>query len=221
MINLIEEKVNRGHTPENPVIKGRSVFNGRVQRGLYTKEETASPTVSQNAFLLTSIVDAIEDRDVAVTDVKGAYLNARMEEEVLMKITGPEVDLFCEIDQTLASFVVYEKGKKVLYVQLDKALYGCVQSALLWYELYASTLKDMGFELNPYDLCVANADIEGKQCTIVWYVDDNKISHANPKLIDEVIAKIEGKFGKMSQTRGDKHDFLGMQIVFKDGKVQI
>jgi hypothetical protein len=30
MINLIEEKVNRGHTPENPVIKGRSVFNGRA-----------------------------------------------------------------------------------------------------------------------------------------------------------------------------------------------
>ena len=221
MINLIEEKVNRGHTPENPVIKGRSVFNGRVQRGLYTKEETASPTVSQDAFLLTSIVDAIEGRDVAVTDVKGAYLNARMEEEVLMKITGPEVDLFCEIDQTLASFVVYEKGKKVLYVQLDKALYGCVQSALLWYELYASTLKDMGFELNPYDLCVANADIEGKQCTIVWYVDDNKISHENPKVIDEVIEKIESKFGKMSQTRGDKHDFLGMQVIFKDGKVQI
>jgi len=50
MINLIEEKVNRGHTDENPVLKGRSVFNGRVQRGLYTKEETASPTVSQDAF---------------------------------------------------------------------------------------------------------------------------------------------------------------------------
>jgi len=31
MINLIEEKVNRGHTDENPVIKGRSVFNGHVQ----------------------------------------------------------------------------------------------------------------------------------------------------------------------------------------------
>ena len=32
MINLIEEKVNHGHTDENPVLKGRSVFNGRVQR---------------------------------------------------------------------------------------------------------------------------------------------------------------------------------------------
>ena len=93
-----------------------------------------------------------------------------------MKIIGPEVDLFCNIDPTLADFVAYEKGKKVLYVQLDKALYGCVQSALLWYELYSSTLTDMGFELNPYDLCVANAELEGKQCTICWYVDDNKIS---------------------------------------------
>ena len=50
MINLTEENINRGHIPENPVIKGRSVFNGRVQRGLYTKEVTASPTVSQDAF---------------------------------------------------------------------------------------------------------------------------------------------------------------------------
>ncbi len=50
MINLIEEKVNRGHTREDPVIKGRSVFNGRVQRGLYSKKDTASPTISQDAF---------------------------------------------------------------------------------------------------------------------------------------------------------------------------
>ncbi len=221
MINMIEEKINRGHTEENPVIKGRSVFNGRVQRGLYTKEETASPTVSQDAFFLTSLVDVKEGRDVAVTDIKGAYLNARMKDVVYMKITGPEVDLFCQIDPSLKVFVTYEKGKKVLYVQLDKALYGCVQSALLWYDLYATTLKDMGFELNPYDLCVGNAMIEGTQCTVCWYVDDNKISHINPKVIDDVIVKIEKKFGTMSKTRGENHDFLGMEIKFKKNKLTI
>ena len=63
-------------------------FNGRVQRGLYSKEETASPTVSQDAFYLTSIVDAIEERDKAITDIKGAYLNAKMKDEVHMKIVG-------------------------------------------------------------------------------------------------------------------------------------
>ena len=115
---------------------------------------------------MTSIIDAIEERDVAITDVKGAYLNAKMKGEVLMKITGKEVDLFCLLDPSLEEFVAIENGKRVLYVQLDKALYGCVQSALLWYELYSSTLQDMGFELNPCDMCVANAIIEGKQCTI-------------------------------------------------------
>ena len=66
MISIIEEKTNRGHTPENPVIKRRSVFNGRVQRGLYTKEQTASPTVSQDSFFLTSIIDAIENSAVEI-----------------------------------------------------------------------------------------------------------------------------------------------------------
>ena len=78
------------------------------------------------------------------------------------------MDLFCEIDLSFEQFVTIEKGKRVLYVQLDKALYGCVQSALLWYELHSSTLKHMGFTLNPYDLCVVNAQIENKQCTILW-----------------------------------------------------
>ena len=144
-----------------------------------------------------------------------------MKDDVHMKIIGREVELFCEIEPNLTQYITIENGKKVLYVKLDKALYGCVQSALLWYELYSETLQGMGFELNPYDLCVANANIEGKQCTILWYVDDNKISHMDPKVVDKVIKKIESKFGKMKQTRGDKHDFLGMSIHFKKNKIEI
>jgi len=221
MINLIEEKVNRGHTRDNPVIKGRSVFNGRVQRGLYSKEDTASPTISQDAFFLTSLVDAIEKRKTAITDIKGAYLNAKMKDEVLMKIIGEEVKLFCELDPSLEQFVTKEKNKDVLYVQLVRALNGCVQSALLWYELYSTTLKEIGFELNPYDLCVANTTIKGKQCTICWYVDDNKISHEDQEVVDSVIKKIETKFGSMSKTLGDEHEFLGMDIQFKNKKVTV
>ena len=105
-----------------------------------------------------------------------------------MKIIGQEVDLFCEIGPNFKQFVTYYKGKKVLYVQLDKALNGCVQSALLWYELYSTTLKDMSFKINPRDPCVANCMIGGKQCTVVWYMDNNKISYFDPKVIDNVIA---------------------------------
>ena len=35
----------------------------------------------------------------------------------------------------------------------------------------------MGFVINPYDMCVASKTINGKQCTIVWYVDDLKVSY--------------------------------------------
>jgi hypothetical protein len=50
MFNIIEEKINRGHTDENPVlIKGRSCFDGRGQHCyMYTKEETASPRRQPN-----------------------------------------------------------------------------------------------------------------------------------------------------------------------------
>ncbi|CAJ1959903.1 unnamed protein product [Cylindrotheca closterium] len=221
MINLIEEKINRGHTDENPVLRARSVFNGRVQRGIYTKDETASPTVDQDSLFITCIVDAIEGRFKATSDVRGAYLNAKMKDRVIMRISGPEVDIFCDLDPSLREFVTVVKGKKVLYVQLDRALYGCVKSSMLWYELYSETLMDMGFKLNPYDLCVANCDIDGKQCTICWYVDDNKISHMKLEVVKDIIRKIEAKFGKMTNKFGEEHEFLGMKITYKDGKVEI
>ena len=221
MINLIEEKINRGHTEENPVLRARSVFNGKVQRGIYTKDQTASPTVDQDSLFMTCIVDAIEGRAKATSDVRGAYLNAKMKDRVIMRISGPEVDLFCGLDPTLEEFVITVKEKKVLYVQLDRALYGCVQSSILWYELYSTTLTDMGFKLNPYDLCVANSDIDGKQCTVCWYVDDNKISHVKLEVVEDIISKIEDKFGEMTKTYGDEHEFLGMNIKYEAGKVVI
>ena len=53
------------------------------------------------------------------------------EERVMMKITGVLVDLLCELDpHTYAPFVVYENGRKVLYVQVLRAIYGMLQSSL-------------------------------------------------------------------------------------------
>jgi hypothetical protein len=60
----------------------------------------------------------------------------------------------------------------------------------------------MGFELNPYDTCVANKTIDGKQCTIAWYVDNNKISHVDEQVVTGVIERIKERFGKMAVTRG-------------------
>jgi hypothetical protein len=197
-------------------IKGRTVADGRPQRKLYTKDETSSPTVSTDALMMSILIDAWERRDVATADVAGAYLHAELKDFTLLKLEGESVDIMCNVCAGYKKFVCYEHGKKVLYLQLLKALYGCVKSALLWYELFSGTLQEMGFELNPYDTCVANKMVDGKQCTIVWYVDDNKISHMDDKVVTDVIKKIEDKFGKMTVTRGKEHVFLGMNIDFHE-----
>ena len=79
-----------------------------------------------------------------------------------------------------------------------------IESALLWYELYVSVLEDMGFEINTYDMCVSNKIINGKQCTLTWYVDDNKVSHVEQTVVDEVIDKIEKRFPRITVTKGNE-----------------
>jgi len=74
----------------------------------------------------------------------------------------------------------------------------------------------MGCKLNPYDLCVANSQIKGKQCTVAWYVNDNKISHVDDTVVTDILEKLEAKFGKMTVTRGNYHVFLGMDITFNE-----
>jgi hypothetical protein len=54
----------------------------------------------------------------------------------------------------------------------------------------------MGFEVNPYDWCVANKTIDGKQCTIVWHVDNLKISHADPAVLEDIVTELNKSYGK-------------------------
>ncbi len=54
--------------------KARMVAGGNTQRGHVTKEESSSPTVSTEAVLLTSIVNAHKGRDVAVIDILNAFI---------------------------------------------------------------------------------------------------------------------------------------------------
>ena len=77
-------------------------------------------------------------------------------------------------------------------------------------------LEKEGFELNPYDPCVANKTIAGKQCTIMWYVDDCKISHVDEEVVLSVIHKLEDRFGKMSVNTGKRHKVVGMNITYED-----
>jgi hypothetical protein len=149
-----------------------------------------------------------------------------MNERVIMKITGVLVDLLVKMSpETYSRFVVYEKGKKVLYVQVIKALYGMLVASLLWYRKFKKDLEGIGFEFNPYDPCVANREVNGKQHTVRFHVDDLKSSHVDPKVNDEFykwLNDMYGTYGEVKSVRGDKHDYLGMTFDFSEkGKVKI
>ena len=116
-------------------VKGRGCADGRKQRAYITKEESTSPTISTEAVFLTAVVDAWENRKVAVLDVPGAFMQVEMDELVHVRFEGEMVDKLLEIDEDLyASYVTEEKGKKVMYVELLKALYGTLRAARLFWE---------------------------------------------------------------------------------------
>ena len=60
----------------------------------------------------------------------------------------------------------------------------------------------MGFVLNPYDTCVANKIINGKQCSIGYYVDDNISTHAEQRVLEDVVQMVEKEVGKSLSHEG-------------------
>ena len=64
-------------------------------------------------------------------DIPGAYLYAYMKDFTMIRFEGESVDILCRVNPEYEQYVVIENGKRVLYLKLVKALYGCVVSALL------------------------------------------------------------------------------------------
>jgi hypothetical protein len=177
--------------------------------------------------MLSCTIDAKEERDVGVVDLPAAFMQVRMKGErtVHMKLEGKMAELMVQIDPKMyRKYIQMENGRMVLYVELEKALYGTLTGAFLFWKKLSKQLIKWGFVLNPYDSCVANKIVDGKQCTILWHVDDLKISHVDPKVVDDVIELLKSEFGKeapLTISRGKVHEYLGMTIDFSvKGKVK-
>ena len=112
------------------------------------KEDSTSPSVTTESIFITSVINARENREVTIVDLPGAFLYAENDQDVIMFMRGRLAELMTMIaPQMYRKYVTIEKGQKVLYVKVQKSLYG--------------------FEVNPYDPCIANKVINGKQMTIL------------------------------------------------------
>ncbi len=141
---------------------------------------------------------------------------------VIICITGVIVDWLVKVaPKVYASYVATNsKGINSLLVECYNAIYGTMVAGLLYYRKFSSSLKNRGFTVNPYDPCVWNRVIVGKQMMICFHVDDCKISHLDPKVVNYTIAWLcdeyksifTGGSGMMKVARGKVHKYLGMTL---------
>jgi hypothetical protein len=137
------------------------VAGGNKQRGTIVKLDASSPTAALESVLLTAIIDAHEGCDVAVIDIPNAFFQTRLEDDAdkaIMRLRGKLAELMVKVAPEIYTkyILINSKGETVLYVRLLNALYGIMKAALLYYQRFVTDLKSIGFEINPYDPCVAN-----------------------------------------------------------------
>ncbi len=109
-------------------IKACKVAEGNKQRDFISKENASSPTVATESVLLTSLVDAQENCDVAIVDIPNAFIQTVMEnneDKVVMRIRGHMVDVLVKVAlRVYGPYVSTNKlGRKQLLVKCLIAIY--------------------------------------------------------------------------------------------------
>ena len=204
-------------------LKARLVANGKQQnRGEYNDSQISSPTAMLSSILMVAAIAGMERRNVVTLDVTGAYLNADMPEDaepVDMLLDPLLSQILCKHKPEYRRFL---RSDGSMAVQLTKALYGCIQSAKLWYDLLCDFLKGLGFVQNSQDECVWNKGRGRNQVTVALYVDDLLITSSSDEQLESVVESVEKKFNGVTVHRGKKQEYLGMQLDFSvTGQVSI
>ena len=194
-------------------LKARLVAGGHMQdRSEVLFEDVSSPTSALQHLLLVATIAAKEGRVVKTVDFTSAYLNADMSDKKILVELDPIMSaLLVTVD---SSYAPYLRKNGSMVVELQKALYGCIESAKRWYDLLASTLKNEGFQVNPHDECVFNKLVDGVQITIVVYVDDLFISCKDENIIKNLVGNLRSHFAELTVHDGITHSYLGMTFDF-------
>jgi hypothetical protein len=207
-------------------IKGRACVNRVPQRVYIPKEDVASPTVTAKLMFITSAIAASKKRHVWCFDVPSAFVNMNVDENVLMVLKGELAEMMVLIvPQIYCKHITMDKkGSPVLYVKLQKALYGLMRASLLFYRKLRKELEDFGFVVNPYNPCVANKDVgDGKQLTVIWHMDGLMASCMVDFELTRLLCHLANIYSpKLMMHKGKKHNYLGVDLEFQqDGRLNV
>ncbi|KAM2724743.1 hypothetical protein EV1_027531 [Malus domestica] len=136
--------------------KARLVAKGYRQREGIDYEETFSPVAMIKSIRILLAIAAYHDYEIWQMDVKTAFLNGYLEEELYM--TQPE------------GFV--SKSEKTKVCKLQRSIYGLKQASRSWNIRFDTEIKTFGFTQNEDDNCVYQKVVGDAVVFLVLYVDD-------------------------------------------------
>lgn len=147
--------------------KARLVAKGYRQKEGLDFFDTYSPVTRITSIRVLIAIAALHNLEIHQMDVKTAFLNGELEEEIYME--QPE------------GFVAPGNEKKVC--RLVKSLYGLKQAPKQWHEKFDKTMLSNGFKINECDKCVYIKNAPNEYVIICLYVDDMLIMGNNSKVI--------------------------------------
>ena len=134
----------------------------------------------------------------------------------IIKLIGVLVDILYEITSEHKA----KRGVKKYLLHCQSALYGKMVASMLYYCKFIKSFTSIGFDINPYDPCVATNVIDNSQMTICFNVDGWKLSHCKSKANDWMINCLRQEYesifedgsGNMSVIQGKVHEYPGMTL---------
>ncbi|KAK6147692.1 hypothetical protein DH2020_018604 [Rehmannia glutinosa] len=180
--------------------KARLVAKGYCQEEGIDFDETFAPVARLEAIRMFLAYAAQKNFIVYQMDVKRAFLNGLLEEEVYVE-QPPGFE-----QKTLGDNMY----------KLKKALYGLKQAPRAWYDTLSQFLTDNGFTKGKVDRTLFKIQDGYSILLVQIYVDDIIFGSTNKELCDKFSNLMQGKF-EMSMM-GELTFFLGLQVKqLKDG----
>ena len=128
-------------------IKARGYADRRKKREKYNNADATSPMVSTEAVLIYAVIDTYKEHNMEVVNIPGTYLSADMDNEIFMIFRGTMEEFMVAEDPALyQNNILYGKrGEALLYVSVQKALCGCLKSALISTRNWLANWNHMDF----------------------------------------------------------------------------
>ncbi|GJY48644.1 retrotransposon protein, putative, ty1-copia subclass [Tanacetum coccineum] len=176
------------------IFKARLVAKGFTQTYGVDYEETFSPVADIRAIRILIAIAAYYDYEIWQMDVKTAFLNGHLSEEVYME--QPE------------GFVNPKYPNHVC--KLKRSIYGLKQASRQWNKRFDDEIKKFGFTQNPDEPCVYLKASGSYVAILILYVDDILLMGNNIPMLQDVKSYLGRSFAM--KDLGDAAYILGIKI---------